>query len=103
MLLVRFALLIAIAGCSCVSADGEPIAGPGPSDQESADVTEAFASPPNEDDELCDSLPDKGPCALTCDIDALVAQYVPVGTCAAFACTLDDGREVHVHACHPAS
>lgn len=100
---LRFALLVALAGSSCVSVDSEPIDGPGPSYQESADVTEAFASPPNETDELCDSLPDEGPCALACDIDALVDQYVPVGTCAAFACTLDDGREVSVHACHPAS
>jgi hypothetical protein len=103
MTAARLALLFALAGSSCVSTDDEPIAGPAPSEQESADVTEAFASPPNEDDELCDSLPDEGPCSLACDIDALVAQYVPVGTCAAFACTLDDGREVHVHACHPAS
>src|SRR5678816_4000176 len=96
---MRFALVVALAGSSCVAADDAAIAGPSPSDQESADVTEAFASPPNADDEVCGLLPDDGPCALACDMDALVDQYVPAGTCVAFGCTLDDGREISVHAC----
>lgn len=101
MTLARFALVAALAGSSCVDTDDGTIAGPSPTTDESASVTQAFAPPPNGDDELCDSLPDEGPCALACDPDALSDQYVPAGTCAAFGCTLDDGREISVHVCHP--
>lgn len=101
MTAARFALLVALVGSSCVTNDVDPIAGPAPSAEESADVTQAYAPPPNSDDAFCDELPADGPCALACDVDALAEEYVPAGTCAAFSCTLDDGREIGVHVCHP--
>jgi len=54
------------------------------------------------DGDVCDLLPSDGPCSLACDPDALSEEYVPPGTCALFLCTLDDGRMIGVHACHPA-
>ena len=74
-------------------------------DEASGDVIQAVASEPGDDDEaddICGLLPADGPCALACDEGALADTYVPRGTCAAFACTLTDGRTVIVHACHPA-
>jgi hypothetical protein len=51
-------------------------------------------------DDICGLLPPDGPCALACDPDALAEQYVPAGACAAFLCTLTDGTQIAVHACH---
>jgi hypothetical protein len=98
MALCRLALVAAI--CSCV--DGEEVVPPEepPNVEESAIVSSEDAPPPAEDD-ICGLLPDDGPCALACDDAALAEQYVPEGTCAAFACVLTDGRRIIVHACHP--
>lgn len=51
--------------------------------------------------DVCDVLPQEGPCACACDHDALVEGFVPPGTCAAFHCELLDGRAIAIHACHP--
>ena len=51
-------------------------------------------------DDICGRLPADGPCSLACDPDALGEQYVPKGACAAFSCTLTDGTQIAVHACH---
>jgi hypothetical protein len=51
-------------------------------------------------DDICSRLPPDGPCSLACDPDALAEQYVPAHACAAFSCTLTDGTEIAVHACH---
>ena len=98
MRLARFGLVVAVCGFSCTTADialpdGEP-----PTKDESADVTLTFAGPPGDPD-VCSLLPDEGPCALACDPDALIEAYVPAGSCVAFACTLDNGQEIAVHAC----
>ncbi len=50
--------------------------------------------------DICGLLPPDGPCALACDEEALAEQYVPAGACAAFSCTLTDGTQIAVHACH---
>jgi len=49
---------------------------------------------------ICDLLPDEGLCALACDPDAL-AEHVPDGACAVFACPLSDGRTFTLHVCAP--
>ena len=100
MTLARVALFAALAGSACAVAEEAPPGGHPPSVEESADVTEALASPPSVEEDLCDALPDEGPCSLACDPDALRDEYVPAGTCAAFACTLTDGRTITLHACH---
>jgi hypothetical protein len=66
-------------------------------------IDETYAVDLADDDappDICGLLPPDGPCALACDEDALAEQYVPAGACAAFACTLTDGTEIAVHACH---
>ena len=102
MSLARLALVATICASACAVEEEDPIGGPDPTIDESADVTQAYAPPPNGDDEICAELPADGPCALACDPGALAEEYVPAGVCAVFGCTLDDGREIHVHACHPA-
>lgn len=54
------------------------------------------------DEEICGLLPCDGPCSLACDSEALIAEYVPSGTCVVFSCKLTDGRSISVHACDPA-
>ena len=96
-----FALLL--CGSACAVDDDAP----GPTDTVSPDEapTDKFidshvAASPTEEASICDVLPPDGPCSLACDERALAEQYVPEGACAAFLCTLTDGREVAVHACH---
>ena len=87
-------------GSACATDDVEPhraaisIDVPGIDEAYAVDLTDA---PP---DEICDRLPADGPCSLACDEDALAEQYVPAHACAAFACTLTDGTQIAVHACH---
>lgn len=79
-------------GFDVATVDARPIDAPYGGDLTAAAAVEAG--------DICDSLPAEGPCALACDVDALAEQYVPAGACAAFSCTLTDGREIAVHACH---
>jgi hypothetical protein len=98
MSLARFALVVASVGASaCAVEESEPTWWAAATIDECADVTELSADGPA----FCDQLPDAGPCALACDPSALAQAYVPVGACAVFLCTLDDGHEINVHACHP--
>lgn len=53
-------------------------------------------------EDICGLLPCDGPCSLACDSEALIAEYVPSGTCVVFSCTLTDGRSIGVHACDAA-
>ena len=99
MIAARLALIAALVGSGCATADDEPLDGLHPPQAESADVTEALALPLSVEEDLCDALPADGPCSLACDLDALTQEYVPAGTCAAFACTLTDGRMITLHAC----
>jgi hypothetical protein len=55
---------------------------------------------PEESEDICAYLPAEGPCALLCDPDALVEQYVPEHVCVVFACVLTNGKHVTAHACH---
>lgn len=59
----------------------------------------ASDSPVNSD--ICGVLPEEGACSLLCDVDALVATFVPEGTCVAFICDLTDGQTIAMHVCHP--
>ena len=101
MSLARLALVAAVSASACVVEESDATWGMTPTIDESAYVTQTLAPPRDEQAEYCDALPPSGPCALACDPAALADSYVPVGTCAVFGCTLDDGREIHVHACHP--
>lgn len=101
---LQAAIIATLCGAACVSDEREVQPGAGSSDEELANVTPAFASSSNDDDDgndICDRLPADGPCALACDEGALAETYVPLGTCVAFACMLTDGRTISVHACHP--
>jgi hypothetical protein len=93
MSLARLALVTVVCASACAVEEDDSVLGPPPPIDESADVTYQA--------EFCDELPADGPCALACDPGALADAYVPVGACAVFGCTLDDGREINVHACHP--
>ena len=82
-----------VAGVACAVA---PADGPDAAvDREPPSVIGAADS-----DDICELLPTCGPCSLACDPVELAEQYVPVGTCASFLCTLLDGREIQPHACH---
>jgi hypothetical protein len=98
MRLAQSSLVVAVCVASCATADIAPPDAQPPSKDESADVTLTVAGPPGDPD-VCSLLPDEGPCALACDPDALIETYVPAGSCVAFACTLDNGQEIAVHAC----
>jgi hypothetical protein len=91
---------ILIFGSACATEEGGDDAPIGVTiDVPAIDETYAvdLEAPP---DDICSRLPADGPCALACDPVALAEQYVPAGTCAAFSCTLTDGTEIAVHACH---
>ncbi|HSD86382.1 MAG TPA: hypothetical protein VLB44_02670 [Kofleriaceae bacterium] len=89
-------LVAALCGSACVAGDDSVDRTLG--DDGRVDITSDVAEPGDPD--VCELLPDCGPCSLACDIQALSEQYVPPGTCVAFACTLSDGRQIAVHACH---
>jgi len=104
MTCLRLALVAVLTTSACMTGDdtvnvagGERAA----SYDERSDVTSDSRSAPADPD-VCTLLPPDGPCSLACDPEALAEQFVPLGTCAAFACTLVDGRQITVHACHPA-
>lgn len=92
------AILLFGSACATAEEDGAPAAAV---TIDVPDIDETYAldlkDPP---DDICDKLPPDGPCALACDPDALADQYVPAHACAAFSCTLTDGTEIAVHACH---
>lgn len=100
----RYLVALLLCGSACAVDDDAP----GPTDTVSPDeppLTDKFidshvTASPTEGNSICDALPPDGPCSLACDAEALAEQYVPAGTCAAYLCTLTDGREVPVHACH---
>jgi hypothetical protein len=51
-----------------------------------------------EDCELVSAV--DGACSLACDPDAVIAQFVPEGTCTMFECDLTDGTTINVGGCH---
>lgn len=97
MTIVRLAVIAALS--ACMGGDDTGIDDRTVGADERADVDRVVKEPSEPD--VCSLLPDCGPCSLACDLDALEQEYVPPGTCVAFACTLKDGRQVAVHACHP--
>lgn len=48
---------------------------------------------------ICQMLPEDGPCSLACDPAALAEKYIAVNTCVMFSCTLTDGQEIHIGGC----
>lgn len=99
---IWLALVPAVALCACTVGDGPIVDPPNPSPPPTAGeqpgISAQFQGDPGPD--ICDLLPPDGPCALACDPQQLAAKYVPEGACAAFACTLTDGRMITVSACH---
>jgi hypothetical protein len=91
---VMFAFLCATA---CVAEEELDDGTRALSDNARVDDVDTFA--PAEEPDVCDLLPECGPCSMACDPDAL-AELIPAGTCAAFLCELVDGRRVTFHACH---
>jgi hypothetical protein len=87
---------------ACVDVEGDADDGVIVSAEDAhAQVAPALAGPEAPYD-ICTYLPESGPCALLCDRDALVAEYVPKNACVVFACELTNGESVTAHACHPA-
>jgi len=40
-----------------------------------------------------------GACSLACNVDALIEQFVPAGTCVLFTCELIDGNTLSIGGC----
>jgi hypothetical protein len=98
----RSLLPLALAMCAHACTDDEerePVDTPPMVDDEHGSVSTSIETP-LEDYDPCAHLPADPPCSLICDREAL-ADYVPVASCAVFLCTLSDGIQVTVHACHP--
>ena len=95
-------LAILIFGSACAVDEGDDTQRAISIDVPAIDETYAVDLADNGDapDDVCSLLPPDGPCALACDEEALAEQYVPAGACAAFSCTLTDGTQIAVHACH---
>lgn len=96
-------LVVLIIGSGCVAVDDRTVT-PEAASGDARPITHAYGTALTDladtENDICSLLPADGPCALACDEDALAEQYVPAGACAAFSCTLTDGREIAVHACH---
>lgn len=96
---LALALLVCVAACLDTDDDRDDavvLAG----DDARANIRASFGLP-DEPYSICEHLPETGPCALLCDRDALVDQYVPAGSCAVFSCELGDGQTINFHACDP--
>jgi hypothetical protein len=106
---MRAALLSALAlvAAACVSSPGDIGTGADGSDDGSralrADDARAPLGAPMEGEnppDVCAQLADtEGPCALACDPDASVEDWVPAHTCVALVCPLTGGSHVTLHAC----
>ena len=97
-LLSSLALLI-VASCGV---DVSSESGPGFDEMLDVDLlssTLTMDDPAHSD--ICGALPADGACSLLCDVDMLVANFVPEGTCVAFICDLNDGQTIAMHVCHP--
>lgn len=91
---------ILIFGSACATNDGDDVPAGVTIDIPAIDETYAIDLEVPAPDDICSRLPADGPCALACDPEALAEQFVPAGACAAFSCTLTDGAQIAVHACH---
>jgi hypothetical protein len=99
---MRMLAIVLVLG-ACVSGDETDAGEPHPADEDShASITAAVGAPDDAPYDVCDHVPAEPPCSLICDPEALV-EYVPERSCAVFVCTLTDGQQVAVHACHPGS
>jgi len=49
---------------------------------------------------ICEPVETEGACALACDNDALIDQYVPEGVCMILECELVDGRTIPAGGCN---
>lgn len=50
----------------------------------------------------CDAtVEETGACSIACNMDAVIDQYVPAGTCVAFVCDLVDGSTIQIGGCKP--
>ncbi len=100
MKLLRTAMIAVLCGAACVqsAASGEESADDSTLGDNGA-ASEIAGEVPEEETDICGLLPASGPCSAACDPMALV-EHVPPGVCAAFRCTLTDGREIAVSACH---
>lgn len=95
------ALSACAAGKDCPPEVGRPTT--------DVDVATAFIDDmPGDDDghghdhEICDDLPDDGPCSLACDPEQLAQQYGHPGACVTFGCTTTGGENFPLHVCAPA-
>jgi hypothetical protein len=98
-----FAIVLLACVSACVADNDTDDDPPPPASDDGLASASASVIAPSDDDayNVCEHLPPDPPCSLICDREAL-AEYVPESSCAVFACVLTDGREVAVHACHPA-
>jgi len=93
------ALVVSVPIAAC--ADGAPTTDPPPLVvTELALGGEATLVAPDGEPGICELLPLDGPCSLVCDPAALIARYVPAGSCVTFFCELTDGRTIIVDVCH---
>ncbi len=94
----RLLLVALLSGSACVEVD-EAVQPDAPLSDQAQQVSSAHMDDEDEAD-VCDVLPIDGACSYACDF-AMLASFVPAGTCAVFRCELLDGRTVSVHACRP--
>ncbi len=102
---LRATVALWLVASACVQGDEITVDEPEPGIVEASAVAQLDNAATMElgqptDEDVCGLLPCDGPCSLACDYDALVAEYVPSGTCVVFSCELTDGRTFGLHACH---
>jgi Fe-S-cluster-containing hydrogenase component 2 len=96
------AVALALCAHACAVGGDDAFAPDGPegpkADEDHPSISFSLETP-DDGYNVCEHLPAQPPCSLICDRDALT-QYIPESSCAVFVCTLTDGREISVHACH---
>ena len=95
MLLRAITAAVLLCGAACVDSSDEPVNSPTDGELDPDDPGQIRAAYP------CEVPADaEGACALLCDPDAVIEQYVPEGTCTIFECTALDGTTVRTGGCN---
>ena len=94
-----FTAALLLCGAACADSSDETVP-----DVPVQDVDPAVADPEGfapQSAPFCEVPADaEGPCAIACDHDAVIEQYVPEGTCTIFECEHADGSPLRTGGCH---
>lgn len=102
MMIRAITAALLLCGAACADSSDEPV--PDTPVEEDGDPTvtdpdpEGFAA---QGAPFCEVPADaEGACALACDADAVIEQYVPEGTCTIFECPHADGSSIRTGGCN---